>query len=84
MQATYLQCFGQHLAHLLLAKMSGTAEHVALLSLPLAFLLPTASAGTDSTSEDLRPPPSVYGTFAMVQSQDRVWVGERPSMGAFG
>jgi hypothetical protein len=76
----YFEGFGQHFADFLLAEGTGALHHFAVC---FALFLPpsAASTGTDGAAENFWPPPATDGTFAVVQTEDGIWVREGPRMG---
>jgi hypothetical protein len=81
----YFEGFGENLAHVLLAQVTGGAK--ALLDLGLLAVSlgrTTSGARADGATEYLWPPPPVYGTFRMVEAEHRVRVSKRPSVRGLG
>jgi hypothetical protein len=77
----YLEGFGQHFAHLLFGEGAGTFHQFAITFALFLSLSPAARTRANCTSEDLGPPPSVDGAFAVVKTDDGVGVSECPGMG---
>lgn len=78
----YFECFGEDLAHVLLAEVASGAEALLHLSLfAVAFGRTTSGTGTDGATEHFWSPPPVYSTLGMVETEYRIWVSESPSVG---
>ena len=77
----YFECLGEDLAYVLLAEVTSRAEAVLHFRL-FAVSLGRTTSGTwaDGATENFWSPPPIHGTFGVMETEDRIWVGEGPSV----